>query len=399
MTVITSLEENVNIPVTLDALFARFIVCAPRAKAPKSDDFKPICLDIPSLMHFLFAVYALHRECRRYEYSAEAKEAIRFKFNQFSDIINAVNSANDTFLANVYGKSQIIVDRLAGVLHVALVASKVLCNCQPPIVYNVFSKETRQQIASEAKKLVREEKDIFIIHKTTAEKAIKLIDYYISQKKALCGYSTTTDLNEIQQEIRSNDSEESGTITKRSLENAMALVLITPGKQVSLTELVKHRKYPTKTFAAALEELEKLNIGKVVKKRNSRGSPSIVFHKHDVDRKNAAKLLELENKLKSLKITTYEYLRTFENSKLESNASTADQDVDENRENMEIGSQSLFQRGQRRTTNRPLAALTTQIVRVTSHSNRAQNEISRMSFGSDSFSDDQQDSVVLASGI
>ncbi|CAF1002597.1 unnamed protein product [Didymodactylos carnosus] len=60
ITTISSIsDENTNI-FTQDGLFARFIICAPKASAPLSSDFCDIDMHCPSLSHLLFGINQLH---------------------------------------------------------------------------------------------------------------------------------------------------------------------------------------------------------------------------------------------------------------------------------------------------------------------------------------------------
>ncbi|CAF1509047.1 unnamed protein product, partial [Didymodactylos carnosus] len=125
-TAILAMTEDPSVPVTQDGLFSRFLVAAPEARAPRSSDFKKLNQNIPGLKHLLFTVHMLHvDDARNYYYSDDAKNVVKSKFDIYTDIINGV-SRHDTFLASLYGKAQIMIDRLAAILHVCALAGTAL---------------------------------------------------------------------------------------------------------------------------------------------------------------------------------------------------------------------------------------------------------------------------------
>ncbi|CAF1372837.1 unnamed protein product [Didymodactylos carnosus] len=134
------------------------------------------------------------------------------------------------------------------------------------ISYDEFSNDVRTAITDAVKYLAQDD-GAFIIQKETAESAIALMDYFIAQEKALCGYSTVADLEgitefvlgshrEVQQNERINSE-------KHGLTDAMSTILMTLGADVSLHALVTRRKYPSATYSSAFNELEKAGLGNV----------------------------------------------------------------------------------------------------------------------------------------
>ena len=215
----------------------------------------------------------------------------------------------------MYGKSNTLLVRLSGVIHVLNTCVETIKNFKDCSNSKEITKEFKSDLETHKSKIRNELK----IQKSSLLQAKNLLNYFNSNRAIIAGYkglNIKADGSNLDEEIieylkkKKENFQSDQKIFDKDTKKIFSNILLMPGIKVETVALREKHRYTVEKSTAAFEELAKLNLGFVTKEKSTNRKNIQSFNKINIE-ECSERNLKLLKILHSLGIKADDYKMSY----------------------------------------------------------------------------------------
>ncbi|CAF1536666.1 unnamed protein product, partial [Adineta ricciae] len=294
-----------------DGLMARFLFSAPKPSIPLSSEIRPLNIDEPSLNHLLYIIYCFNlselSDVRRvdgednrilYSYSVAAQKVIDDVFDEYTLQLREAYGL-DQGLGSILGKAKVQVSRLAGALHAISLASAVFDQLVDSDLLPGYYDKSKEvfDILKHAVREFKESHKWMVVSEYTAQAAVVLMNYFVTQKKIYTNRPVHETLDEMRQRLEQKQRDQEHDEKKQKISAQLRqskvsirtddggeqkhpekVILLAKGTKVPWMNIgLNHGGFKAVTLHQAAEKLQKESLGMLTKEKQTGAHRATTF--------------------------------------------------------------------------------------------------------------------------